>query len=58
MATRRLKKGETPLSRVAQIERSIKTWRTKLVRASNALKVLEKDRAHFVKKAVELGLQK
>ena len=58
MATRRLKKGESPLSRVEQIERSIKTWRTKLVRASNALKSLEKDRAHFVKKAVELGLQK
>lgn len=58
MATRRLKKGESPLHRVEQIERSIKAWRTKLVRASNALKQLEKDRAHFVKKAVELGLQK
>lgn len=58
MATRRLKKGESPLTRVDQIERSIKAWRTKLVRAANAIKKLEKERAYYVKKAVELGVQK
>lgn len=56
MATKRLKKGENPLDRVTAIERQIKTWRTKMLRASNKLKELERQRTYYVKAAVERGL--
>lgn len=56
MAAKRLKKGESALVRVGQIESKIKTWRTKLQRASTALAKLEKERTYYVKRAVEQGL--
>lgn len=56
MATKRLKKGESPLDRVKKIEGSIRQWRTKLQRASTALSKLEKERAYYVKRAVEQGV--
>lgn len=56
MATRIMKKGETPAQAVAKIESKIKRERTKLVRATNALAKLEKQRTYYVKKMVEQGM--
>jgi hypothetical protein len=53
---KRLKKDESPLSRVTKIEGQIKAWRTKYLRASTALSKLEKERTYYVRKAVERGL--
>lgn len=56
MATKRLRKNESPLDRVKKIELKIKAWRTKLQRASTMLAKLEKERAYYVKRAIEKGL--
>lgn len=53
---KRLKKDESPLTRVTKIEGQIKTWRAKLQRASTALSRLEKERTYYIRKAVEKGL--
>lgn len=53
---KRLRKGEKAMDRVNVIEGAIKQWRTKLQRASTALAKLEKQRAYYVKKAVEQGI--
>lgn len=55
MATR-LKKGESPLKKVGEIEAKIKSWRTKHQRAVTALGKLEKQRTYYVQKAVEQGI--
>lgn len=50
-----LKKGESAVDRVAKIEQQLKGWRTKLVRAGRAIDRLEKQRAYYTAKVVELG---
>lgn len=56
MAAKRLKKGESPLKKVGEIEAKIKAWRTKMQRAVNMLGKLEKQRTYYVQKSVEQGL--
>lgn len=56
MALKRLKKGESPFDRVAKIETQIKAQRSKLIRCTNRLAALEKQRAYCIAKTVKEGV--